>query len=225
MTVSKILIVGILIGCISSVCLAVVSGPYMGQEPPGMKPEIFSPGFICLDNRYEYGFGFSPEGNEFAFTLTNSTWGYFELLYTTMDPNGQWSEPHRPEFVGDRIQSLYPFFTSDGNKVFFASPLYQSSPWDSDIFYSERTDSGWSEPINMGAPVNSTGMEFRLSMTDGGTIYFISNKEGNSNIYLSQLVDGAYRDVEKLGIPINTTGPEASPFIAPDESYLIFESR
>jgi Tol biopolymer transport system component len=225
MTVSKIIIAGTLIGCITSLCMAAVSGPYMGQEPPGMKPEIFSPGFISLDNRFEYGFGFSPDGREFAFTLTNNTWGYFELLYTTMDTNGQWSEPHRPEFVGDRIQSLYPFFTSDGNKVFFASPLYQSSPWDSDIFYSERTEDGWSEPVNMGAPINSTGMEFRLSMTDDGTIYFISNKEGNSNIYRSLLVDGVYREVEKLGAPINTTGPEASPFIAPDESYLVFESQ
>jgi Tol biopolymer transport system component len=223
-TVSKIITMGILIGCISSLCLAAASGPYMGQEPPEMKPEIFSPGFICLDNRYEYGFGFSPDGREFAFTLTNNTWGYFELLYTTMDQNGQWSEPHRPEFVGDRIQSLYPFFTSDGNKVFFASPLYQSSPWNSDIFYSERTDNGWSEPVNIGAPINSTGMEFRLSMTDDGTIYFLSSRDGDGNIYRCPLEDGEYTTAEKLGSPINTTGPEGSPFIAPDESYLIFES-
>ncbi|MBN2182943.1 MAG: PD40 domain-containing protein [Sedimentisphaerales bacterium] len=224
MTASKIIIAVVLIGCITSLCVATVSGPYMGQEPPGMKPEIFSPGFICLDNRYEYGFGFSPDGREFAFTLTNSTWGYFELLYTTMDANGQWAEPSRPEFVGDRIQSLYPFFTSDGNKVFFASPLYQSSPWNSDIFYSERTDNGWSEPVNMGAPINSTGMEFRLSMTDDGTIYFLSSRDGDGNIYRCPLEEGEYTTIEKLGTPINTTGPEGSPFIAPDESYLIFES-
>ncbi len=206
-------------------CFSQPIGPYFGQEPPGMRPEIFAPGFINLDNRYEYGFGFSPDGREFSFTLTDSTWGYFELLYTAMDENGQWSEPHRPEFVGNRIQSLYPFFTPDGNKVFFASPLYQGPPWDSDIFYSERTGDGWSDPVNIGRPINSTGMEFRLSMTDEGTIYFISNKEGNSNIYRSTLVDGVYREVEKLPAPINTTGPEASPFIAPDESYLIFESQ
>lgn len=205
-------------------CFSRPVGPYFGQEPPGMTPEIFAPGFICLDNRYEYGFGFSPDGREFSFTLTNSTWGYFELLYTAMDENGQWSEPDRPEFIGNRIQSLYPFFSSDGNKVFFASPLYQTAPWDSDIFYSERTGDGWSDPVNIGSPINSTGMEFRISMTDDGTIYFLSSREGNGNVYRSSLVNGAYPEVEKVPDPISTPYPEGSPFIAPDESYMIFES-
>ena len=40
----------------------------------------------------------------------------------------------------------------------------------------------------------------------------------------SRLVNGKYQDYEDLPSPINTDHPEMHPFIAPDESYLIFES-
>jgi Tol biopolymer transport system component len=218
-----------LIAVISIVLLATtgfsqVRGPYFGQEPPGMTLEILAPGFICLDNRYEYGCAFSPDGTEFAFTLTNDTWGWFDILYTTMDEAGLWCEPYRPDFVGTRIQGLYPCFSPDASKVYFCSPLYQGPTWDSDIFVSQRSAGGWSAPANMGRPVNSTGMEYRPSITDDGTLYLLSTRDGNGDIYRCPLADSGSVQAEKLGAPINTGELEGSPFIAPDESYLIFES-
>lgn len=42
-------------------------GPYLGQKPPGMTPEIFRPGIVSLSEAVEYGMAFTPDGQEFYF--------------------------------------------------------------------------------------------------------------------------------------------------------------
>jgi Tol biopolymer transport system component len=91
----------------------------------------------------------------------------------------------------------------------------------------EKTDKRWSEPINIGPPINSKVDEYYVSLTKDGTIYFASNRPGglgSFDIYRSQLVDGHYTKTENLGAAINTKYLEHDPFIAPDESYLLFTS-
>ena len=44
-----------------------VTGPYVGQEPPGMTAEIFAPGIISTD-KSEINSVFALGGNEFYFT-------------------------------------------------------------------------------------------------------------------------------------------------------------
>jgi Tol biopolymer transport system component len=50
----------------------ILKGPYLGQKPPGMTPEIFAPGIVStgLD---ELNSVFSPDGDEFYFCVRNST--------------------------------------------------------------------------------------------------------------------------------------------------------
>src|SRR5205085_1365864 len=60
-----------------------------------------------------------------------------------------------------------------------------------------------------------------------GTMYFASTRpfgEGSTDIWRSRLVNGKYSEPENLGEPVNTGAPESYPFIAADESYLIFTS-
>ena len=45
----------------------VLKGPYLGQKPPGMEPEIFAPGIISTE-KSEINSVFSPDGNEFYFS-------------------------------------------------------------------------------------------------------------------------------------------------------------
>ncbi|NNF32465.1 MAG: hypothetical protein HKN68_00035, partial [Saprospiraceae bacterium] len=60
------------------------------------------------------------------------------------------------------------------------------------------------------------------SMTDSGTIYF--NIWNTGDMYKAIPVDTGYV-VESLGEIINSNSGDGDPFIAPDESYLIFRSR
>ena len=43
-----------------------LTGPYFGQKPPGMTPEVFAPGIVSTDAS-EFSCSFSPEGKSFYF--------------------------------------------------------------------------------------------------------------------------------------------------------------
>lgn len=42
-----------------------LTGPYMGQKPPGMTPELFAPEIISREDTREFAITFSPDGREF----------------------------------------------------------------------------------------------------------------------------------------------------------------
>ena len=92
---------------------------------------------------------------------------------------------------------------------------------------SERTAKGWSAPVNLGAPVNSTADEFYPSLTRNGTIYFQSRRPGgpgSPDIWRARPIAGGYADAECLPPPINSTAFEGDTLIAPDESWLMIST-
>ncbi|MEJ0031743.1 MAG: hypothetical protein WDO15_15810 [Bacteroidota bacterium] len=73
--------------------------------------------------------------------------------------------------------------------------------------------------------INSDKSEYYPTMTKSGALHFGSRRsggKGNADIWKSELVNGEYTTPVNLGDAINTDGSEFEPYIAPDESYLIF---
>jgi len=64
----------------------------------------------------------------------------------------------------------------------------------------------------------------RLSASARGTYVFDDYKSGDV-IRISTLVDGKRQEPKKMGPVVNTGKWTAHPFIAPDESYLIWDSE
>jgi tetratricopeptide (TPR) repeat protein len=98
-----------------------------------------------------------------------------------------------------------------------------------DLYYSEKFGDTWSEPKNMGAPINTTSKETQPSLSsDGRTIYFVSDRPGGYgklDIWMSQLnISGKWSEPINLGDSINTPGQESSPFIHHDNKSLYFSS-
>ena len=87
-------------------------GPYLGQKPPGLKPEVFAPGIISLPDRFEYCLSFSPNGKECCFGVTNGRWSWCDLFYTKQDIDGIWSQPDSAYFQNGNDGWL-PHFTHD----------------------------------------------------------------------------------------------------------------
>lgn len=50
----------------------VLTGPYLGQKPPGMKPEVFAPGIVSVKKYREYVCIFTSDGRECVFNLLYS---------------------------------------------------------------------------------------------------------------------------------------------------------
>ena len=42
-----------------------LTGPYLGQTPPGMTPEIFAPGIVSLEEFHDFKGAFSADGKEY----------------------------------------------------------------------------------------------------------------------------------------------------------------
>jgi hypothetical protein len=145
--------------------------------------------------------------------------------------NGKWSTPEIAPFSG-QYTDWDPFFTPDGKKIFYVSNrpngTEQKNPQDYDVWVVTRTaDGGWSAPENLGAPVNTSRPEFYPSIASDGTLYFSANREGRPgafDIFRSKLVDGKYTEPENLGPNVNAPGPDIDNYIAPDQSFIIFNS-
>jgi len=44
----------------------VLEGPYIGQKPPGLTPEVFAPGIVSTEHR-AWGGSFTPDMKEYYF--------------------------------------------------------------------------------------------------------------------------------------------------------------
>ena len=93
--------------------------------------------------------------------------------------------------------------------------------------------SEWSEPANVGAPVNSTGDEFGATLSPGGlSIYVASNRtdlpgaQGGNDIWVSHRAceDCPWGTPVNLGAPINSAAGEATPTFTPDGHVMFFNS-
>jgi len=203
------------------------SGPYLGQTPPDLEPALFAPGVVST-GMSELNSVFSPDGTEFYFTIDGPRRWVIMVSYLR---GGVWSEPEAAGFQGP-YGGVDMAFSPDGNRLYYCTnrpPSGAGEPEENvDIWYVERTDDGWSEPINPGPPINSEFHEFYPSFTTDGTIYFQSRRPGGpgpGDIFRSRLVNGEYREAEALPAPINTEESEGDALIAPDESFLIVTAR
>jgi outer membrane protein OmpA-like peptidoglycan-associated protein len=98
-----------------------------------------------------------------------------------------------------------------------------------DLYYANRTTTGWSEPHDIGPPVNSPYWDTQPCLSpDNRDLYFVSNRTGGyggSDIYVCHLQpDGHWGAPKNLGPDINTAGDESSPFIHADNRTLYFAS-
>ena len=92
------------------------------------------------------------------------------------------------------------------------------------IMYADREGERWGEPVSVGDNVNSLNLHWQISVNRKHDVYFQVRNDDLSDgmIFRSKYIDGEYQTPEKLGKAINTEAWENFPFIAPDDSYLIF---
>ena len=220
----------LLSGCENKNDYPVLKGPYLGQKPPGMTPELFAPDIVPTEAN-EGLYGFFNDGTLFFFDRTPADLEeWTPAVYRMELKDGKWTQPNASPYQG---KPWYHYYTTApvGEQVYFAwkgSLGDRTSSPDLNIWRVRMTAGGWTEPRKLPPPVNSLALETFPSLSENGTLYYISNREGGfggHDIYRAPLINGEHSTVENLGIPINTEGDELDPFISPDESYLIFCSR
>jgi hypothetical protein len=186
----------------------VIAGPYLGQKPPDSTPEIFASGIVSTEG-WEVSGVFTPELNEFYF-IRNSKESNQQEIVVFINTNNRWHESVFSPRVGT------PLFSPDGNTMHLGK------------HYKERAEKGWSEVKNLSSPFDSLPI-MRLSASSKGTYYFDEFKRDFTGDFIgdirySRLVNGIYEEPKLLGKEINS-GKSFHPFIAADESYLIFDGE
>jgi hypothetical protein len=208
---------------------------YLGQKPPGTTPQIFAPGIVST-GAHEFACSFTPDGKEFYFTWRETRQSP-TLIMVSRCIDGRWTVPEPVPF-NDKSSaqagsmSFEPMVSPDGQRLYFSSDRSlpgeggSGGPPMMNIWYVEREGDRWSVPKNPGPPFNPMKAMY-ISMSNMGTIYTtdISEGMGNERIAVARRVDGVYQRLEKLGAPINVGTGNMYPYIAPDESYLIFSRR
>lgn len=172
----------------------------------------------------------APDGQEVYFTVDDLYSKVAVIAYMKKNETG-WEQPQTVSFTGN-YRDIEPAFSKNGQRLYFVSnrPLDSTStkPKDYDIWYVNKTSSGWSAPINMGAPINTAANEYYPSLTENGDIYFTVENDlavGKEDIFVSRLVQGVYQNPISIKVGVNTEHYEFNAFVAPDESFLIFTSQ
>ena len=182
-----------------------LQGPYMGQKPPGMVAEPFAPGIISKDG-WELEGVFAPGMKEFYFTKRGAG-GKKSIIVGFREQNNIWKKYTEFGRTGEIV------FSPDGKRMHMAKG------------YKDRIGDDWTERKSLGPMFDRKDWGImRLSASAKGT-YVFDDYKNNDVIRISRFNNGKREEPILLGKDINIGKWTAHPFIAPDESYLIWDSE
>ncbi len=197
-----------------------LEGPYLGQKPPGLTPQPFAPGIITTAEN-EGSSGFALNGSVFIFQkFLDSQCQTFIMRLKA----GRWTTPELIPFWKTMVHNGDFVISSDDKTMLYQVKTETGGGLVSNIWRVEITDSGWGVRAALPSPVNTAYDESFASEAAGKNLYFFSRRPGGkglSDLYMCTFKEGTYTDPVNLE-SLNTEYHEWDPFIAPDESYLIF---
>lgn len=112
-----------------------------------------------------------------------------DIYVSIKDQKGRWGTAQNlGETINTEFEEETPFISEDGKTLYFASEAHNSMGG-YDIFKSVNDGQGnWSEPQNLGYPINSTSDDlFYLPIGDGSTAYMARLPEGSSETKIFKL--------------------------------------
>jgi Tol biopolymer transport system component len=176
--------------------------------------------------------GTVADKKEMFFTVADSGSSKMQLMTSKLTSIG-WSIPNVANFSNSG-DDIHPTFSPNGNRLYYSSirPLEPGgiNTEDLNIWYVERKGDGWSDPINAGPGINSEMHETSPAFSQDGTMFFDVNVNNNKenydwDIYKSKYKNGSFQKREKVLILASSEYTEFGPYIAPDDSYILFYSN
>ena len=149
----------------------------------------------------------------------------------TFSPTGEEAVP-----FNDKDYSVgHPSLTKDGKTLYFASDR-PGGYGGVDIWMCTRDMIGnpWSQPVNLGPKVNTSGDDMYPFIADDGTLYFASNGHeglGGLDVYSTTMVKSAgkasntWTEAENTGAPVNTNFDDFNYILAKDNKHGFFSSN
>lgn len=145
-------------------------------EPRNVSPNINDP------KLWESQPCISPDGKRLFFASFRDSVNKTSDLYVSTKTDNDWSKPS-PLSINTTGNEKTPYLHSDGITLYFSSDGYPGMGG-YDIYYTRFENGKWSEPKNLGYPINTEADEIGFFVsTDGRNGYFSSNSLQGSGGY------------------------------------------
>ena len=201
-------------------------GDYLGQTPPGDTPAVFLPGIISTSNLEHSAAIFSSDGDEVYWSSMEFPISQNKAKLLRMSRiNNRWTRPEILIPFGDKVICGNPFLSIDDKRLYFDAESDTTSK-NVDIWFIEKQDNGWSKPQNLSPVINTAEIQAQASLNSEGTVYYLNAKGNNGPFFIlrSKYKNGNYLQPDSLPESINSPSMDWTPYIARDDSYLIFSS-
>lgn len=188
-----------------------LTGPYLGQKPPGMTPEIFAPGIVSTADNREFSGTFSPDGKEYYFFRFADGAG----MRVSKLVGDRWSAP-RPASFNSKYIDNETHITHDGKYMFFCSNRPFPGSGDqrimTQVWVMEREGDAWGAAKHLRMGMMPTTSE-KGHVFIGSEVFKLSD---------DKLVEVGKLDFDPT-VPLNERLTRQHTCIAPDESFHIFD--
>ncbi|MCP4158279.1 MAG: hypothetical protein GY757_61840 [bacterium] len=207
---------------------------YFGCTPPGNTPKTFAPGVITSAAHEHSRLAISPAGDEMFWAVQPVPFGSdFQKIWHTKLQEDKWSKPAVAPFSG-KYYDGNPAFSVDGKKLYFYSKRPETGkgdPLEKDLYWMiERKGNGWGPPRLQEKFIETGNNTMSFCFNSKGDLYYddggpSENDEWTWSIYYSKKAGNGYAAPVNLSKALDTKGLDWCPYIAPDDSYLIFSSH
>jgi len=181
---------------------------------------------------HDGGLSFSPLGELIIYrNITDGMSGATrsgDIYISKRSKSGKWGTPkeilYKYPKIAKKINSTYfessASMTADGKKIYFVSER-PGGQGQADIYYVEKKGREWSEPINIGADVNTNSDEKCVFIHPNGEILFFTSNGfeesvGSYDVYYSVKNGDAWSKPKNMGYPVNTVKEEKTVAVSAD---------
>lgn len=201
----------------------------LSDQIPTDIPLVFGQGVISTHN-YEFAITFSPKMDEMYFTRRIPE--EKNNIFVTKLIEGQWSKPELAFFSTNDTWDFEPHINPKGNILYFGTNKSLNDTIASSGIHEwhlKKNKYGWTQPMLL-EELNRDRFVMYVTSSEKGNLYFNSEEKGADpkdelSIYYTVNQNGKYTDYKKMGREVNSGTRIAHPFIAPDESYMIYDGK
>lgn len=169
---------------------------------------------------------FTPDGKRLYFMsrrlLPGETRPTGEHIWFMERERDGWSEPRPVDETVNRFP-LHWQFAVDKDYNLYIHANVSGGLGDSDLYFARYAGGRYLEPVNLGAPLNSPGMEETPGIAPDGS-YLLFQRD--FDLYVSfRNADGSWGTPLSLGPEVNSPAPDLCPQVTADGRHLFFLSQ
>jgi Tol biopolymer transport system component len=192
----------------------VLQGPYLGQNQPGLIPEVFASGIVSVKGRFDFGMSFSPDLDEIYFSVQPKE-GVADIYFSKIEDKN-WQPIQKAKFTkGQKAGEMEPFVRADGKRIYFTG--YSAGFKDEEIWYVDRLFNGWSKAIKLDSPINDDDV-MNLTQAKSGDVFY--DNRSKRKMYSSISKKGGFPEVQEVEVEIGS-----HPFISSSQDYLLVQAQ